>query len=674
MLVLIQQLLPSTSDSCVTSGLINGTAYYFKVFAKNNNGVYSPGIFPAGSPATPNVLTVIANGTDPASAIVAPSGTPTFVDAFTFQTATGTDTISAVILSLSNASSTSKIEITNDSGTIVYGSSTNPTGSSFSITLSTNINVTTSLTQYKVRITPKTQSNLPVGSLGTLYPVTAVVTSWTGTNLKSGTDTSGATVTIDNLPPSAVGDSSITQGSTKVTLNYTNPSDSDINNIIVLYSTSPITDTPIDGTTYIAGNTIGASTVGCVDTLLTSSALSSCVVTGLTNGTPYYFKIFVGDTSGNYSISATPTGSPATPNVLTTSVRVSSYRLRNDDGDDVSATYSVGENVGNINNFILGDKVRVRFVISNETATSTTKSYQAEYSTDTCTTWTSIPRKIDTSYQHWRIDPSTYVADNTTTSHSPGMSIPSGKTFVPGRIQTFNKITQPITLLDNQYTEIEFLLRSTSNLLIDTPYCFRLTNSGEASDFIYSQVPQIIPMSRVFRYQGGGGGGGYRVAEIELPAVVATTTVTGGVASSTEATSTPGEVYVPPAAPTSTTTPNKGSSGDGDMGLIPTLTNFAYSTEESMGMVLGVEASGICTDMKNRMFYGKNDATTQGEVSQLQYFLKEKGYFNGEITGNYMKRTEASVKEFQKNNNLIVTGIVGKVTRETMKQQGCVHK
>jgi len=71
-----------------------------------------------------------------------------------------------------------------------------------------------------------------------------------------------------------------------------------------------VTDVPVEGTTYSVGNTIGSSTVACV----VASPGTSCVDTGLANGTAYHYKIFTKDTRGNYSSAgAVPTGSPATP-------------------------------------------------------------------------------------------------------------------------------------------------------------------------------------------------------------------------------------------------------------------------------------------------------------------------------------------------------------------------
>ncbi|MCF7844196.1 peptidoglycan-binding protein [Candidatus Gracilibacteria bacterium] len=81
----------------------------------------------------------------------------------------------------------------------------------------------------------------------------------------------------------------------------------------------------------------------------------------------------------------------------------------------------------------------------------------------------------------------------------------------------------------------------------------------------------------------------------------------------------------------------------------------------------------MCTDMKHHMEYGDSDMTTFGEVSQLQYFLKLNGYFNYKVTGYYFRITKEAVKAFQRDNNLIISGIAGKVTREKMREVGCVR-
>ena len=307
-------VVAAPTASCTDTGLTNGTAYYYKIFAKDTNGNYATGATPSGSPVTPNVTT-LATSIDPGNASLAPGGAATMADSFSFQTASGTDTITAVTVTLAAGTSggLSLVEITDSAGSTVYGSVTNPGSDTPAITLTTNITATTTLTTYKIRVTPKSHANMP-SPAGASYAVTALVSSWTSSNTSAGSDTAGATITIDNLSPGNVTSSTATSGNTQVSLSWTNPGDADLGTIVVLRRTvSAVTDTPVEGTTYTVGNTIGSSTVACV----VAAPTASCTDTGLTNGTAYYYKIFAKDTNGNYSTGATPSGSPVTPNLTT---------------------------------------------------------------------------------------------------------------------------------------------------------------------------------------------------------------------------------------------------------------------------------------------------------------------------------------------------------------------
>ncbi len=303
--------------SCTDTGLTNGTAYHYRIFARDSSGNYSAtGVVPSGSPATP-VVTTLGNGTDPGNASLAPGGAATMADAFSFQTSSSTDIITAATVTLATGTSggLSLVEITNVDGTTVYGSAANPASDTPAITLSTNtLTATTTSTEYRIRVTPKSHANMPAPA-GSTYSVTARISAFTSTNAQAGSDTAGTTVTIDNLSPGNVSAASATPSSTQVALAWTNPVDADLHSIIVLRRTvSVVTDTPVEGTTYVVGNAIGSSTVACV----VASPTATCADTGLTNGTAYYYKIFTKDSNGNYSTTGVvPAGSPATPNITT---------------------------------------------------------------------------------------------------------------------------------------------------------------------------------------------------------------------------------------------------------------------------------------------------------------------------------------------------------------------
>ncbi len=260
--------------------------------------------------------TVLGNGTDPGNATIGPGGAATMADAFTFQTGTGTDVITAVVVGLSAGSSggLSLVEITNDAGTTVYGSVADPASDTPSITLSTNtLTATTTSTQYKIRITPKSHANMPAPP-GSTYSVTAKINSWTGSGTQEGSDTAGTTVTIDNQSPADVTGASGTAGDAQVVFNWTNPGGETVAySIVVLRSTATVADTPVEGATYAVGNTIGASVVRCVVSgLPPATTCTDSGAGGPANGTTYYYKIFTRDSNGNYSAAGVPLG-PFTP-------------------------------------------------------------------------------------------------------------------------------------------------------------------------------------------------------------------------------------------------------------------------------------------------------------------------------------------------------------------------
>jgi hypothetical protein len=198
----------STTATCNATGLTNGTPYYFKLFTSDTSGNYSEGV--SVGPVAPGSTTVtLGYGTDTPSTSVAPGGSATTSDTFTFQTTSGTDVIQSVTATFATgtAAALSLVEITNDAGSTVYGSVANPSSDIVPITLSTNtLTANTTLTQYRIRITPKTHTNMPAPP-GSSYNVSSYISSFQGTSAATaGDDLSpvGATTTvvrIDNKSP-----------------------------------------------------------------------------------------------------------------------------------------------------------------------------------------------------------------------------------------------------------------------------------------------------------------------------------------------------------------------------------------------------------------------------------------------------------------------------------------
>src|SRR5207244_9303732 len=108
-------------------------------------------------------VTIIADGTNPGPTTIAPgTAAATDVDAFTLQTTSGTDTVTAATVTLAAGTRVgiNLVQIT-DNSNVVMGTATDPISDTVSITLSTNISVTTTATTYKIRITPQSPPHQP---------------------------------------------------------------------------------------------------------------------------------------------------------------------------------------------------------------------------------------------------------------------------------------------------------------------------------------------------------------------------------------------------------------------------------------------------------------------------------------------------------------------------------
>lgn len=262
----------------------------------------------------PIPITTLSTETNPGDSSLAPEGSITSVNGFTLTTNVGTDAIIAIIVNLSTNSGVGTLTITNGADTAL-GSIGGGTGSgivtgSNSISI-TSTNATTGGTAFKVKVTPLSHINMPPPDGGS-YAITGVVTDWTGTNTKNGqaNDTS-STVTIDNDSPAATTGASATPGDTMIDVGWTPPGDSDFQQIYIYCKTSSMIsgEAPIEGT----DPTIDETACDGTARLKYKGTASPQTITGLTNDTLYYFRIYARDNNGNFTAYASTQEVSATP-------------------------------------------------------------------------------------------------------------------------------------------------------------------------------------------------------------------------------------------------------------------------------------------------------------------------------------------------------------------------
>jgi hypothetical protein len=280
---------------------------------------------PVGSPVTPVALTTtLGDGTDQnnSATILGPGSAAGEIDRFSLVRNIGSTTLTGLTVTLGPTNAYQNIASVDIQTTGGASQCSNSSISSNTVAITgCSISVTTSSTQYKVMITPKSHANMPAVP-GASYATTATVTSITvSAGGTTGTDTDSDTRTVDNASPAGVTSSTVTGGDTLVDVAWTNPVDSDFTTsgtvVVLRRATSAVADVPVEGTTYTVGNTIGTATVACVVT--GSPPAQLCQDTSLSNGTAYHYKIFTQDSRGNYDAGTVPSGSPATPTGLTIS-------------------------------------------------------------------------------------------------------------------------------------------------------------------------------------------------------------------------------------------------------------------------------------------------------------------------------------------------------------------
>lgn len=285
----------------------------------------------------PTVTTTLATGTDPAASTIGPSALATDVNGFTLRTTSSTEPISSVTVNLSSNTGIDTLAITDSAGNVLGSVAFPATSGATSIPV-INMTATTTVTTFKVRVTPLVHVSMPAPPGGT-YTITAPVTAWSGPAGHAGSDTNSNALTIDNLSPNSATAASGVAGVQKTTLNWTTSTSSDFATTSgsVVYRWLGATEgseVPIEGSSPLLNEVNGTATVACVISSAGSTALSridgsggstGCSTTALVSGQQYTYKVFQKDTRGNFDAGVLFSGlstPPSTPPVSFNCVEV----------------------------------------------------------------------------------------------------------------------------------------------------------------------------------------------------------------------------------------------------------------------------------------------------------------------------------------------------------------
>lgn len=101
------------------------------------------------------------------------------------------------------------------------------------------------------------------------------------------------------------------------------------------------------------------------------------------------------------------------------------------------------------------------------------------------------------------------------------------------------------------------------------------------------------------------------------------------------------------------------------------LSLFTFARAETLTDTLDSNNVSSCVHLTVGMSFGSKDSTTGGQVSDLQFFLSDKGYLRTDPTGYFGAATVAAVKEFQGANGITPNGVVGPITRAKISAVSC---
>lgn len=177
------------------------------------------------------------------------------------------------------------------------------------------------------------------------------------------------------------------------------------------------------------------------------------------------------------------------------------FHWRNDDGTEVTATSKTsGVQDTDITSFAKSTGVRLRVEVSNEggsiTSGFTTQQFRLEYGlkVTTCSSivsWTDVGA-VNGDWDMFNSSNITEAGNTTNIAVANGGVSDKNHTFITANagLKDTSSQTSAISVTSEHFIEFEYSIQALSAATDSGTYCFRLTNAGSATNYIYSVYPQ----------------------------------------------------------------------------------------------------------------------------------------------------------------------------------------
>ena len=175
------------------------------------------------------------------------------------------------------------------------------------------------------------------------------------------------------------------------------------------------------------------------------------------------------------------------------------YHWRQDDGNEAAATSATGSEDTPNSTITKLATARLRVAISNEGGTEAAYAAQTlrlEYGVKATTcadivSWTDVGENGG----HWDMSDSANLTNGANTTNiataTGGVSDPN-HTFISSNagVRDTGSSLGALSISSDSFVEAEFSIEATSSATDDGDYCFRVTNAGSTTDFVYEEYPE----------------------------------------------------------------------------------------------------------------------------------------------------------------------------------------